>query len=93
MDTLTIVKSGKLLGFLAIFVYFCMKKVEIHVHLKREVYIDSEDENLIINKAKNEILSPKREINTYIKMLSNVVENHYIPLGDWEECDTYYSVK
>ena len=92
MDTLTIVKSGKPLGFLAIFVYFCMKKVEIYVKLKRELYVDSDNEDTIINNAK-EIPSPKKEINIYTKMLSNVLSNHFIPLGDWEECETYHIIK
>ena len=93
MDTLTIVKREESLGFLAIFIYFCMKKVEIHVHLKREMYIDSDNEREIIEKDKKEIPSPKNEINVYTKMLSGFNVGRYIPLGDWEECDTYYTVK
>ena len=69
-----------------------MKKVEIYVKLKRELYVDSDDEDTIINNAK-EIPSPKKEINIYTKMLSNVLSNHFIPLGDWEECETYYIIK
>ena len=69
-----------------------MKKVEIYVKLKRELYVDSDNEDTIINNAK-EIPSPKRVINNYVKMLGNVVKNHYIPLGDWEECETYHIIK
>ena len=46
-----------------------MKKVEIYVKLKRELYVDSDDEDTIINNAK-EIPSPKKEINIYTKMLN-----------------------
>lgn len=48
-----------------------MKKVEIYVKLKRELYVDSDDEDTIINNAK-EIPSPKKEINIYTKMLGNI---------------------
>ena len=70
-----------------------MKKVEIYVKLRRELYVDSDNEDTIINNAK-EIPSPKKEINIYTKMLSNVLlSNHFIPLGDWEECETYHIIK